>query len=166
MTAHPPIAEALTGNEVMLNIIYVVGAILIEENHSHGSAGGSNVILARRASLLKNYPDLFEFPGGKIESNESPKQALIRELSEELKITVKESNITSFKDNTHQTKLENSDTVIHLTLFIVTNWEGILTINPQVHSEIVSVPIQSLDKFKGLIPGDAMFIPLIQDNIT
>jgi|TARA_B110000008_G_C16654573_1_gene438142 8-oxo-dGTP pyrophosphatase MutT (NUDIX family) len=39
-------------------MINVVGAILFKDN---------KIILARRAKTLKNFPDLFEFPGGKVE---------------------------------------------------------------------------------------------------
>ena len=39
-------------------IIFLVGAVLIKDN---------NIILARRSKNLTNFPNLFEFPGGKVE---------------------------------------------------------------------------------------------------
>lgn len=62
----------------MKKIIKVVGAILIKEGR----------ILCAQRGGEKSLPFLWEFPGGKIEQGESPHQALIRELSEELLIEV------------------------------------------------------------------------------
>jgi len=45
-------------------------------------------ILIAKRNLKKNFGGLWEFPGGKIESKESPAHALIRELKEELSIEV------------------------------------------------------------------------------
>ena len=78
-------------------MIHVVGAVLVKDNH---------IILAQRASTLKNFPNLFEFPGGKIEKRETPKQALSRELLEELKIKVDIRNIKEFKNNSHTHTIE------------------------------------------------------------
>ena len=134
-------------------MIRVVGAVLLYQDH---------VILARRASSLKSLPGLFEFPGGKIEANESSEQALARELFEELQIKVELGAIEGFEGNIHQSTIENSSKVIHLTLFTVRAWEGTLTIDPKVHSELSYVPIKDLDSFLDLIPGDAAFVPIIQ----
>ena len=54
--------------------INVVGAVLTR---------GQTILAARRSSTM-SLPDKWEFPGGKIEMNESPEQALLRELEEEL----------------------------------------------------------------------------------
>lgn len=54
--------------------INVVGAVLTR---------GQTILAARRSSTM-SLPDMWEFPGGKIEANESPEQALLRELDEEL----------------------------------------------------------------------------------
>lgn len=62
----------------MKKIIKVVGAILIKEGR----------ILCAQRGGEKSLPYLWEFPGGKIEQGETPHQALIRELSEELLIEV------------------------------------------------------------------------------
>ncbi|WP_104199699.1 (deoxy)nucleoside triphosphate pyrophosphohydrolase [Cryobacterium sp. Y29] len=57
--------------------INVVGAVLTR---------GQTILAARRSSTM-SLPDMWEFPGGKIEMNESPEQALLRELEEELLCT-------------------------------------------------------------------------------
>ena len=54
--------------------ISVVGAVLIR---------GQTILAAQRSSTM-SLPGMWEFPGGKIEPDESPKQALLRELDEEL----------------------------------------------------------------------------------
>ncbi|MEG2247242.1 MAG: (deoxy)nucleoside triphosphate pyrophosphohydrolase, partial [Peptostreptococcaceae bacterium] len=45
-------------------------------------------------------PNYWEFPGGKIEPNETIKQAIEREIQEELSCTIEFENI--FNDNTHE----------------------------------------------------------------
>jgi 8-oxo-dGTP diphosphatase len=46
-------------------------------------------LLARRADSETAYPGLWEFPGGKIEGDETPQTALIREWREELDVDVR-----------------------------------------------------------------------------
>lgn len=56
----------------------VVGAVIVREQQ---------ILIARRAPG-RSAAGLWEFPGGKIEPGESPQQALIRELREELGVEV------------------------------------------------------------------------------
>ncbi|WP_034550986.1 (deoxy)nucleoside triphosphate pyrophosphohydrolase [Carnobacterium funditum] len=58
--------------------INVVGAILIEDDR----------ILCAQRGETKTLSKLWEFPGGKIEIGETPQEALVRELKEELMIEV------------------------------------------------------------------------------
>ena len=45
--------------------------------------------LSKRSLTAKMFPDYFSFFGGKIEANESSKEALIREINEELGFKIK-----------------------------------------------------------------------------
>lgn len=60
-------------------MIHAVGGIIIRDE---------NVLLIKRANHL-SFGGLWSNPGGKIEKNETPEQAIVRELSEELGIKTK-----------------------------------------------------------------------------
>ena len=62
----------------LMKHIQVVAAIFTE---------GEKVLAMRRAAH-KPLPGKWEFPGGKIEQSESPEQALIREIKEELDVEI------------------------------------------------------------------------------
>ncbi|MEM9557789.1 MAG: (deoxy)nucleoside triphosphate pyrophosphohydrolase [Acidobacteriota bacterium] len=63
--------------------IHVVGAAIVER--IRGDRG--RVLAARRAPHVSS-PGAWEFPGGKIEAGESPGQALVREIDEELGLAI------------------------------------------------------------------------------
>lgn len=50
-----------------------------------------SVLLCHRSVDRTWYPDVWDLPGGHVEANESPLQALDRELREELGVTLSES---------------------------------------------------------------------------
>ena len=58
-----------------MNILLVSAAALVDQD--------GRVLLSQRPKG-KELEGFWEFPGGKIEANESPEMALIRELEEEL----------------------------------------------------------------------------------
>lgn len=51
------------------------------------------VFVNNKIVLLKNERDEWEFPGGKIEINETPEECLIREISEELNLNCSVSKL-------------------------------------------------------------------------
>ena len=89
-------------------IINVVGAAIVT----------NGTVLCAQRGPGKSLAGYWEFPGGKIESGETPEQALIRELQEEVGITVTTSALFD--------KLEYQFPDRHITLwfFLVENWQG------------------------------------------
>jgi 8-oxo-dGTP diphosphatase len=76
------------------------------------------ILIAQRKRTSK-HPLKWEFPGGKVESNESPQAALARELREELNI---EAGIGPQLDEYEFTYPGAPPT--HLLFFEVTQWTG------------------------------------------
>ncbi|EHJ00344.1 NUDIX hydrolase [Clostridium sp. DL-VIII] len=89
----------------MKKTINVVAAIIRNENEE--------ILCALRSPIMKS-PNLWEFPGGKIENNETPKEAIEREIFEELNCKVRYINIHN--ENKH----EYDDFIVNL---ITTNCE-------------------------------------------
>lgn len=96
---------------------------------------GDAVLLAQRRAT-QDEPLKWEFPGGKIELGESPQQGLVRELSEELGITVEVGPL-------YQTVLHDyPDRTIHLMAFLGTLLAG--TPRPLDCEAVRWVPIKLL----------------------
>ncbi len=87
------------------------------------------VLLAERP-VGKPWAGYWEFPGGKVEVNEAPENALKRELQEELGITVTQSYPWLTRTFDYEAKydaenhLESPAKTVKLHFFIVTKWDG------------------------------------------
>lgn len=95
-----------------MKILHVSAAALIDID--------GRVLLTQRPEG-KSMAGLWEFPGGKIEDGETPEQALIRELHEELGINTWSSCLAplTFASHTYD------DFHILMPLFACRKWEGI-----------------------------------------
>ena len=84
-------------------IVIVVAGALIDAD--------GRVLITKRPEG-KKMAGLWEFPGGKIEKGETPEQALIRELKEELNIETKGTCLAPLSFASHQ--YENFLSLIHI----------------------------------------------------
>lgn len=108
--------------------INVVGAVLTRDK----------TILAAQRSSTMSLSGMWEFPGGKIEPHESPKEALVRELKEELLCTAEIGNLVQITEHEYEFG------IVILTTFYcsLTGDEPKLT----EHSEIRWVQVADLDQ--------------------
>jgi mutator protein MutT len=68
----------------------------------------------------------FIAPGGRIEAGETPRQALVRELKEELSITVNEADLEPFGIFTADAA-NHPGQKVHMEVFLVKQWQGEIT---------------------------------------
>ena len=97
-----------------LPLLIVVAAALIDAD--------GRVLLARRPPG-KAMAGLWEFPGGKLDSGETPEAALIRELAEELGIDTKASCLAPFGFASHSYEKFH----LLMPLYACRTWRGIPT---------------------------------------
>jgi 8-oxo-dGTP diphosphatase len=77
------------------------------------------VLLAQRPPH-KQLGGLWEFPGGKLEAGEAPETALIRELKEELDVTVEPDALDPYAFASHS----YADFHLLMPLYLISRWQG------------------------------------------
>ena len=113
------------------------------------------VLIAERPAG-KSMAGLWEFPGGKFEPGERPEDTVIRELHEELSITIREPCLAPFTFASHA----YPEFHLLMPLFICRRWEGIVT--PREGQAIKWVKARDLPSYK-MPPADLPLIPMLRD---
>ena len=106
------------------------------------------ILIARRKED-KHLAGFWEFPGGKIENNETPEDCLKRELFEEFSI------ITEVCEFVAETIYKHSTKTIKLIAFIVKVLEGDFILKD--HDNIKWVDLEEIKKYK-LAPADIQIL--------
>ena len=113
------------------------------------------VLLAQRPAG-RSMAGLWEFPGGKVESGETPEAALIRELDEELGIDTAESCLAPLTFASH----DYDDFHLLMMVFVCRKWSG--TPRPMEGGELAWVRAANLRDYE-MPPADIPLIPVLQD---
>jgi len=113
------------------------------------------VLLAQRPPG-KSMAGLWEFPGGKVESGETPEAALIRELHEELGIETWSSCLAPLTFASHA----YPDFHLLMPLFACRRWQGIVT--PREGQVLKWVRAGDLRDYP-MPPADIPLIPILRD---
>jgi 8-oxo-dGTP diphosphatase len=99
---------------VSVKIVLVAACALIDAD--------GRVLIAQRPPG-KPMAGLWEFPGGKIEAGERPEETLIRELKEELGITVSDACLAPLTFASHA----YPDFHLLMPLYVCRRWQGTVT---------------------------------------
>ena len=130
-----------------MKIILVSAVALIDRD--------ARILLAQRPEG-KSMAGLWEFPGGKVEDGETPEQALIRELEEELGIQTWASCLAPlcFASHTYD------DFHLLMPVFACRKWDGIP--QPREGQTLAWSKAADLRKYP-MPPADEPLIPILRD---
>lgn len=117
-------------------LIDAQGRVLIAQRPAHKALGG-----------------LWEFPGGKVEPGESPEAALVRELKEELDLTVEPDCLDPFAFASHA----YPDFHLLMPLYLATKWHGEPKLNTDAAQAIAWVRARELRHYP-MPPADVVLV--------
>jgi len=133
-----------------MKLLFVVAAALIDADN--------RVLIAQRPEG-KQLAGLWEFPGGKLHEDERPETALIRELDEELGITVEEACLAPLTFASHA----YPEFHLLMPLYVCRRWRGQVT--PRENQALKWVRPQNLRDYP-MPPADAPLIPALIDLLS
>ncbi|MBV9288202.1 MAG: (deoxy)nucleoside triphosphate pyrophosphohydrolase [Hyphomicrobiales bacterium] len=133
-----------------MRVVLVVAAALIDAD--------GRVLIAQRPAG-KRLEGLWEFPGGKVDPGEAPEDALIRELKEELGVTVKAPCLAPLTFASHAYE----DFHLLMPLYVCRRWEGL--VQPLDGQRLKWARPKDLRAYP-MPPADAPLIPHLEDLLV
>jgi 8-oxo-dGTP diphosphatase len=130
-----------------VNIVLVAACALVDVD--------DRVLLARRPEG-KSMAGLWEFPGGKVDEDETPEAALIRELREELAIDVTQACLAPFTFASHA----YDDFHLLMPLYVCRRWHG--TVTPLEGQELAWVRPVRMNRYP-MPPADEPLVAMLCD---
>ena len=115
------------------------------------------ILIAKRPDG-RSMAGLWEFPGGKVEPGETPEQALVRELWEELGINTLNSCLAPLTFASH----EYEQFHLLMPLFVCRKWEGVVL--PKENQELKWVYSKDLKNYP-MPPADIPLVPILREWI-
>ena len=106
---------------------------------------------------FKEHPLKWEFPGGKIKNDESNKEALIREINEELSI-----NIINYEDLiSYNFNYKDLNKTVFINFYLINTFSGKVLNN--FHKELKWIEIKDIREYD-FLEGDLKIIEYISSN--
>lgn len=130
-----------------LQVIWVAAVALIDSD--------GRVLLAQRPAG-KHLAGLWEFPGGKIETGETPEHALVRELKEELGIDISTSCLAPLTFASHAYETFH----LMMPLYACRVWQGHVT--AKEGQNLAWAYPKDFDKFP-MPPADLPLVPILRE---
>lgn len=125
----------------MKKTIHVANVIVLNKN--------GDVLLLKRSQNLKQ-PGFLGLPGGLIDKNESPQNAVIRELKEETRIIDDKFVISESK----KFIIEKTDEDVEIITFLANLVDTVsISLDPYEHSDYQWVIPEKLSQVENLLPG-------------
>ena len=128
-------------------VVLVAACVLIDAD--------DRILIAQRPKG-KAMAGLWEFPGGKVEMGERPEETVMREMLEELAISVAEKSLTPFRFASHN----YPDFHLLMPLFLCRSWEGVPI--PREGQKTAWVRPEELRADNGLYPMPPADLPLVE----
>ncbi|MDP9195770.1 MAG: 8-oxo-dGTP diphosphatase MutT [Pseudomonadota bacterium] len=130
-------------------LVLVAAVVLVDAD--------GRILLARRPEG-KSMAGLWEFPGGKVHEGETPEQALVRELAEELDITTRTGCLFPLTFASHRYDSFH----LLMPLYVCRTWEG--TPVPREGQELAWVWPRDLGNWS-MPPADIPLITVIRERL-
>ncbi|GAC91572.1 NUDIX family hydrolase [Anoxybacillus flavithermus NBRC 109594] len=134
------------GETLMKKTVRVVGAVIFDDQ---------NRVLCALRSHTMSLPNLWEFPGGKVEKGEKEEETLVREIYEELGCTIE------VHEKIEEVHYEYPQVIVNLLTYKATIIEG----EPQAkeHAELRWVPLRDLKSLEWA-PADIPTVDVLLAN--
>jgi len=127
--------------------LLVVGGLIVKKN---------KILICQRSSN-NEHTLKWEFPGGKVKTQEQPYQALIREINEELKIIIKKPIYLC----DYMFEYQDLGKKVKLIFFLINEYLG--EISNTVHNQLKWIEIEQLSNYD-FLEGDHEIIQKILNN--
>ena len=137
----------MSDTEAPKKIVLVAAAALVDAD--------GRVLICKRPQG-KQLAGLWEFPGGKVEPGETPEACLIRELDEELGITVAKACLAPFVFASHGYDSFH----LLMPLYLCRRWEGFVT--AREHEGLAWVKPDELADYP-MPPADEPLVAYLRD---
>lgn len=133
-----------------LPVVQVAAAVLIDAD--------GRVLIAQRPEG-KAFAGLWEFPGGKLETGETPEQTLVRELKEELDIDTRQSCLAPISFVSHRYDAAH----LLMLVYACRTWKGF--VRPMEHTALAWVDVRKLREYP-MPAADLPLIPVLHDLLV